>query len=378
MKRILLTSDKTNYYHSKLWGLANGFKQLGLEAMVIPDVPFEEQMYTLCREWKPDIIFEINRSKADLPDLPKEVIHINNQQDMEFGRIFKESKSDITYFPINPELIGYKYLDNFNSVLMMGVDPDKFYQEGDKEHDFIFCGFIPKPIDQTLMNQSVFNYLGIVPYERKCTVGEVFEEFTRRAKQSDAKYDKLISSITEIIHEKLAHNFNIRFDDKLKDDLQYTVFRTVERKFMVESVLAVSEDTRLYGPYSWTLWPEYCLYYYGHLVGLEALRKAYSKARVLLHNGNWTAGHWRVPEGMACGNVVMIQETPHDDKKYGILEDFEPYVDYIPWNEDNIKEQAKKALKDKFIGENAKNLVLDKHTWKHRAEQILNDIRKIT
>ena len=106
----------------------------------------------------------------------------------------------------------------------------------------------------------------------------------------------------------------------------------------------------------------------------------YQKSFMTIHNNTHGLGiHSRVLEAMAAGSFVMMHPSPHSRLPGGMDSTFEPDVNYGLYSGDNLVEKVKEWLADedrrkKGIAENQK-ILLAKHLWEHRAEQILRDLK---
>jgi hypothetical protein len=106
----------------------------------------------------------------------------------------------------------------------------------------------------------------------------------------------------------------------------------------------------------------------------------YKTSKITIHNNTHGLGiHSRVLDSMAVGGFVMMHSSPHSRLPGGMDSTFEPDVNYGLYSADNFVEKVEEWLADedrrkKAISEN-KKILLSKHLWEHRAEQILRDLR---
>jgi spore maturation protein CgeB len=88
--------------------------------------------------------------------------------------------------------------------------------------------------------------------------------------------------------------------------------------------------------------------------------------------------HNRVLDIMCCGKAALISRSRWDDQISSVQHYFTPGEDYIPYDRDDLRDVAERALRDeewrRRIGRNARNRILDGHTWRHRAAFILKDL----
>jgi len=106
----------------------------------------------------------------------------------------------------------------------------------------------------------------------------------------------------------------------------------------------------------------------------------YKSSKITIHNNTHGLGiHSRVLDSMAAGGFVMMHASPHSGLQGGMDSTFEPEVNYGLYSADNFVDQVEEWLADedrreKAIAEN-KKILRAKHLWKHRAEQILQDLK---
>jgi hypothetical protein len=83
---------------------------------------------------------------------------------------------------------------------------------------------------------------------------------------------------------------------------------------------------------------------------------------------------------MAVGGFILTHESPNDSKPGGMLTSFEPGVHYGMFTPENLHEEALRWLADdtkrRQVGLQAASVVRQKHCWHHRAQQILEDLKK--
>jgi spore maturation protein CgeB len=83
---------------------------------------------------------------------------------------------------------------------------------------------------------------------------------------------------------------------------------------------------------------------------------------------------------MGSGAVLAIASSAENDQPEGMNSLFEPHCHYIPFTKESFPDVVKRYCSNererRRIGEQASELVHQKHTWRHRAEKILGDIRQ--
>ena len=76
--KVALFAETSSYYIDMLFGLARGFESLEVETYVGTSQLSPQELYTFCRQYKPSVVFELNRSRTDLPDLDQDILHRAN------------------------------------------------------------------------------------------------------------------------------------------------------------------------------------------------------------------------------------------------------------------------------------------------------------
>lgn len=156
--------------------------------------------------------------------------------------------------------------------------------------------------------------------------------------------------------------------------------RLLDRAALINNILQISSSLDLYGP-GWNMHPAFAPYAKGVIDTQEGLLDVYRRSRINLANNTHGLGlHSRTLECMAVGGFVLTHESPHDSKPGGMLTSFEPGVHYGVFTPDNLHEETQRWLADKAgrrrAGQRAATIVREQHCWHHRAQQILDDLRK--
>ena len=156
--------------------------------------------------------------------------------------------------------------------------------------------------------------------------------------------------------------------------------RLLDRETLINSALQVSGSLELFG-LGWNLHPEFRHHARGIIDTQEELLDVYRRSRINLANNTHGLGlHSRTLECMAVGGFVFTHESPHDNKPGGMLTSFEPGVHYGVFTPENLHEEAHRWLADEAgrrrVGQQAAAIVRERHRWHHRAQQILDDLKK--
>jgi len=156
--------------------------------------------------------------------------------------------------------------------------------------------------------------------------------------------------------------------------------RMLDRVLLINQVLSISESVELYGP-GWDAHAAFQPFHKGIVDDQSRLLDIYRRSKINLANNTHGLGlHSRTLECMAVGGFVLTHESPHDNKPGGMLTAFEPGVHYGAFTPENLKDEAKRWLKDKKarkqIGINASDVIRKNHAWHHRAKKIADDLKE--
>ena len=156
--------------------------------------------------------------------------------------------------------------------------------------------------------------------------------------------------------------------------------RLLDRVELVRRIMHVSKSLELYGP-GWDKHEQFKPYHKGILHDQGDLLAVYQRTRVNLANNTHGLGlHSRTLECMAVGGFILTHASPHDAKPGGMHTSFEPGVHYGMFTPGNLEEEARRWLKDEArriaAGRSAAAVIREKHLWRHRAQQILDDLKQ--
>jgi hypothetical protein len=378
-KRVAVFLPKsTSFYLALFFALKRAFERQGIECGGWTELLGEEQLLEFCRQFKPDVIFEMNRARAELPRLPAAVKHVAWIVDTLGRPIDYFRDSDIVYF------FGANWLRTFPRALARHADwlppgacPDAYFpQSRDDQSDVTFVGHIPNPWSDTELQRVV------------CGTGENalrFDELYPRLLQhwsgvelKGFANDTYLQSACDLI-ERLVGKRVVLHDPVLRYDIGCRAVRMMNRHALLSSVIPHARSLRLYGPDNWTRWPQYAPYYRAFAHDPHELRAIYQSSKINLHEG--VGPHFRAFDCMASGGVLFYLRSPDDDLPGGMNEVFEPHVHYVPFNRDDFAEQAREYLNDghkrRRVARAAAELIGARHTWAHRVNKIVGDLAQI-
>lgn len=155
--------------------------------------------------------------------------------------------------------------------------------------------------------------------------------------------------------------------------------RMLDRRILVQSALLVSKSLELYGD-GWPSHVEFQPYFKGFITSQRELLDVYRRTRLNLMNNTHGIGlHSRTLECMAVGGFIFTHTSPHDQKPGGLETSFEPNVHYGVYTTDSFVEDARRWLSADDTraqaGAKASKIIRQKHLWRHRAAQIIADLK---
>jgi hypothetical protein len=394
----------TSYDDVMLNGLSSGFNQLGIQTLVLSELPSQEKLIEICSTYSINIVMEINRRRNELPDLPKKILHISWLQDplsvvininmshngsKNIGEEVncESSRSDLTYYLTKPEILGYTLEDKneYTGLLYTGVSLGICLKSPVPPiSDFSIIGYIPPPLTDEILIKPM-----ISGRDRPtiCDVAQIFNNEYLSITKPLTIDDYHCSYVNKLVRKILREKFNVQDTEPFRYNKTMFYFeqhlaRSIDRMRLTDKLLSISRSMRIYGGPEWLCWRKYKSYYQTFLSESTDICDVFRTTRLNFHNNiNGFGLHSRVFDCMGSGGAIMINETSCDNLPGGIQTEFEPLVDYIPFNYYNLHEIAAKWLRDEKsrlrIGANAQKKVISKHTWKHRAEQIIKDLIRI-
>jgi hypothetical protein len=411
--RILITPNHAAPYDQRMVnGLAAGFHAIGHQAKALPAPISPIELAKSCDELSIDVVIQVNRTRDPEIVLPPKVRYISWYQDVfpETAEGFSESfhESDILYALGDPFVLGLNVkLPCFVGSLVSGVDHtviNHLSRPVSNLVDFSLCGYIPPPLAKRMFLRRYLQ-LGEVPYITFQTIMETVQ-VKYRPLRGELDIHEMISAIQNSTSQlPRAHPYYWRYLliwlsrlrrsinqssslstnalEPFERTLSYFARdypRMLDRMALIDNVLQISDSLELYGP-GWDTHPNFRKYAKGIIDAQDKLLNVYCHSRINLANNTHGLGlHSRNLECMAVGGFVLTHESPHDSKPGGMLTSFEPGVHYGVFTPENLQEEAQRWLADEAgrvkAGQQAAEVVRQRHCWYHRAQQILDDLNK--
>lgn len=381
LPRFALFAPDSPLFVNLLLGLKRGLEALGAEVYAGWPLPSGRVLTTFLAHYRPDVVFEINRARDQIDGCDRSFLHLSWMQDFQWNGFYIDravSGSDITYMILPPDIYGidpaglghWKYL-------WPGVN-EAIFAPGpcEKRWDVSLVGHMYAPPPPAVAAAD----LRIDGIAREKLAG-----LTESFLASDIRNDSAdIPTTRRFLIDYAARHGSTVDADRLNPDLLFLVEEVLSRikgrRFLVDAILAATRDVRFFGSVGWALWDPYAPYYGGEILDPHELAAIYRASRLNAHNSPWPM-HFRTLDTMGCGGVALINRVVRPDMDDLFYRDFEPGVHMIEYEPLGIGETIEVALADPArldrIGAQAARRVLEKHTWQHRARQILADVEDI-
>ena len=319
-----------------------------------------------------------------MPGFPPEVTHVCWLVDL-WGRKLEEiSGSDILYTFAGCWVNRFKAYEaaRYIDYLPPGVNTNIFFpQKHSTKCDFVFLGHIPRPWSETELARTI-----VVQHDTR----------SRKPKQKVFTFGELNKNIEEYVLNKNIQNkdpdiikhlnrkFNLDLSQYLCREMMYDItsraIRQIRRNAALKLCSCVSSSIKIYGTSNWKEYPAYRRYYSGFLNNLADIREAMQQGRIIINDIFFP--HFRTFEAMASGITVATSTPPgHYGNDWENL-NFIEGKDYISLNIfshniNSIKRYLQDTPKQEEVTKNAYFKVTKYHTWAHRAEKVLRDVRRI-
>jgi len=370
LRIALFMPAATPFYMSTLFAMKRGFeKHNGVEVIGWTALLEEEMLLEFCRQYKPDVVFEMNRSRGEIPYLPRHIKHISWIVDPlgnDFNSFFG---SEILYFFSAHWIDKYtREADGILDWLVPGFCPDTYkFAQKPPISDFSFFGHIPLPWAQAERDRIIFKRDGLV-----LTLGKVYDLCLTQGEGTG--FDYALSLVEDITGEP------VEIEDRiLRYDMGCRASRMIKRQSLINTILDFSESLRIYGSENWKQWPRFQLHYEEFISDPRELCHIIQTSKIILHEGSGL--HFRVFDSMAAGACVFYLNHSNEDIFGGIRTFFDPGKHYVSFKKENISELAtyylhNETARNSIVRTAAKNVHAN-HKWSDRAAKILEDIDRI-
>jgi hypothetical protein len=370
---VVLLAQKSDFETHVLRQLAEGFRARGVACAWYNGPLDYERIAPWLKKNNVAVCLEYGRPLSASIAWPTGVVHaawiVDYRQD---GRdvIGDLGASHHLYFIMHPQMYGRiepLHLRNRSwSMLLPGARHDVRPARAPPRTDFCLAGYIPAP----LIYESP---VGKTRDGQIVTLQAFLDGFPRHLLHMA---DLNIGAIRIAVHDRFAAidctPFNLDNTMQVFDDI---LIRTLDRSAILSEVVCRNASLDIYGPPTWMQWQQFARYYRGFRDPVS-LDSAMQLAKINIHNG-CLAFHYRVADALAAGAFIMVNRTSVDHLPGGIATLLEPEREYASFAIDRFGDTAVQLLDDPdrrnriaYAGHRA---VLARHTWRHRADQIIAD-----
>jgi hypothetical protein len=391
LKLSVFLPRPTGFYRGLLPQMLRGFEQAGFEVSGTTELLGEAEMLDWCRSHETDVVFEMNRTRSEVPFLPPSIRHISWVVDF-LGRTEEQIKgSDLTYFFTTGWVMAFPY-DTFSDWLPPGSCPTTYAPSGAPfESDVSVAGHVPPPWSQAELTRNVSRtarpmLFGDLLPQYQSYLAEVERDILTQFPDHGTYWDEINRLVSAATGDGIAP------DPAVKYDLLGRLPRTGLRPSMVSEALGAGHSLRIFGTKGWTAWPELAPHYRGFLDEPADLARVYTSSRINLHEG--VGMHFRSMDCLAAGSLLFYctrrkstdPQGPWNWRRpSGNMSDYQPpllpgehYVEYYPGE---LAEKSRYYLAHpeqiEKLRHNARQAILEGHTWRHRALKIAADLEKL-
>jgi hypothetical protein len=369
---IMMPRD-TAFYRQLAAQMGRGFQQAGWTVVTGHALLTGSDLARFFEAFRPDVLFEMNRPRREIPELPRHVRHVAWIVDTNGRSNDYFSGSEITYYWGANWLAGRSdSLGGFAAWLPPGTCPEDYsHGVSGQIRDFAYVGHMPRPWTMEEKDRVVAHG------RRHVRFGDLLDELGRQLHSTDLSgfsNDDYLAMAESVIVSLGGEE--IELDEPLRYDMGCRVVRQHTRHTLASLALASSSSVALYGSEGWLEWSEFKAFYQGFLTQADQLREVYQGSRINLHDG--VGIHFRSMDCMGAGGLLFYLGSPDDDSFGGMHTFFEPERHFIRVDEESFADKARFYLGRpdlrRKISDNASQRVHAEHSWRHRALTVTKDL----
>lgn len=369
---IMMPRD-TAFYRQLAAQMGRGFQQVGWTVVTGNALLTSSDLVRFCEAYRPDVVFEMNRPRREIPELPRDVRHVAWIVDTNGRPNDYFCGSEITYYwGANWLAARLDSLGGFAAWLPPGTCTEDYaYGVSRQVRDFAYVGHMPRPWTTKEKERLV------AQGRRQVRFGDLLHELERQLRETDLSgfsNDDYLAMAESVIAS--LGGAEIKLDAPLRYDLGCRVVRQHTRHLLARLALASSSSVAWYGSDGWLEWPEFKAFYQGPLSRAEQIRAVYQGSRINLHDG--VGIHFRSLDCMAAGGLLFYLGSADDDRFGGMHTFFEPERHFIRVDEESFTDKARFYLERadlrRKIADNAAQRVHAEHSWRQRALTVTKDL----
>lgn len=355
-------------------GIKRGFEQVGVQVRGWPSLLDEATMAQFMADAQPDAVLEMNRWRDAAPGMPGSVPHVCWLVDAGNQSLASVTGSTLTYFISENWRSSYPERDRVAcGWLAPGVDPHYYsYEKAELACEMAFVGHVPRPWTEAELQRA------LLPGTQGGPIfADFVEKFESRAGAADFadfcnddyfEYGWSLMGLSSPSYE---------VDSKLRYDMSCRVVRGFNRHRMLQTAIESGHELAIYGSENFRLYPQYVSLHRGYVADPHELATIYRSTGANLHEG--VGMHFRSLDCMAAGGLLMVPRGPDDTRRGGLAQAFVPDEHYVVFDPGEFSQVMRRVLGDASwrarVGLRASQAVHAGHTWRHRALQIIEDLR---
>tara|TARA_B100001057_G_C22864669_1_gene955983 strand:+ start:2824 stop:4104 length:1281 start_codon:yes stop_codon:yes gene_type:complete len=416
--KILLIPDKFQRYDIiQIENIKNALSRTGIDSYIFKSNFNDDKIKDFLKDNSFDVVFAVNKGRPI--GLNKQIRFISWFQDFYYDSDFlleHYEKNDIVYFYTSPDSFGVsKKINCYSSTLYPGIDPlilssdlDNISSDCDlvdkyQKLEFSICGYIPTPILTPFFELYFRNY----NYNEGHFIDKhLLEWASNLTNKKDNKYridfwKEFIVDLQIIVesnYEPLSGDLKVKMiaskiKQRIRDNFKYInseifrqwipFFSTEYARYLDRALLAKllskhSYQFALFGK-GWSEILEFESFAGKHISDQKKLFEIYKKSKINLYNNTHGLGmHSKVFEIFANGGFLALPKYKKNFSLSGINEGFNENEHFVTFTSENFEDlihnwlfNTKKRIE---VAKNAREIVLDQHTWDKRVQKIINDL----
>lgn len=411
MKVLMFPNFRHGFEYAMMDGLRAALATQGCEVRLSRRPATPALVSRLAAHFGADVVFQVNRPRPQDPPLPPSVRHITWLQDpTDWARVealFARAKDGDLIYEMHPTeaVLGKRPSAAPATARLLAPAVDKRLigsvrpPSTDAVRDMVLAANMMAPLDSD-PEEDMTIYLDLseagfadrfrekhpdeeVPDETELQRryrGHLASAFAKTAIELNelqfgaSRLDQMEGAITASTDPTQPW-----LGDRNTVDFRLAFSRAVNRALIARYMINVSDSVTLFGQ-RWDQWSEFKDYAGGVLRHQGQIVRENLASRIVVHdNPNGCNLHDRVFYALGSGCLAMIPASDWDEYPGGFFETFDPDTHYAQYTRDSFYETAARWLRDddarRARGAAARDLILAHHTYTHRAEQILKDLK---
>lgn len=415
MKFLLFPNFRHTFEFRILDALRYALEKSGHDVHVSWRPTYPHVVSRMASELGADVVLQVNRPRPAEEPLPKHVRHITwiqDARDSTMKEIDERSIDGDIAYEMHPleGLLGHRpSLPILHGLLPPGVDRRIVERPGPRppsaeQFDFTMVGAMMPPLyaddREDMLGYLALNVDDYVDRRMKQqSIKRFSPQWFQRLQDERAEYVKRYSATVaktamelafapfkgEGDYRRLEKIVGASLDgseplDRNSVDYRLKYTRLINRTIIARYILDLTENVKFFGT-DWKDHPEFQEYYGGYVHHQGQIVRINRASKIVVHeNPNGCNFHDRVLYAMGGGAFVMLPPSHWDTVDGGFSTFFQADRHFGGFDQATFHENARRWLEDEKgrldIAEAARSEVLARHTYEHRAEKILDDLKR--